>query len=37
MGSEKRSAWWNKEVKEAICAKKTVFRGGLTNNSSEEL
>ena len=37
MGSEKRTAWWNKEVKEAICAKKTAFRAWLTNKSSEQL
>ena len=37
MGSEKRTAWWNQEVKEAICAKKTVFRAWLTNKSFEQL
>ena len=37
MGSEKRIAWWNQEVKEAICTKKTAFRAWLTNNSSEQL
>ena len=36
MGSEKRTAWW-KQVKEAICAKKTVSRAWLTNKSSEQL
>ena len=25
MNSEKRTAWWNQEVKEAIHAKKTTF------------
>ena len=37
MGSEKRTAWWNKEIKEAIHAKKTAFRAWLTNKSSEQL
>ena len=32
-GSEK-TAWWNQEVKKAICAKKTVFRAWLTERSS---
>ena len=36
-GSEKRTAWWNQEVKEAIRAKKTSFKGLLTNKSSEQL
>ena len=37
MGSEKRTAWWNQEVKEAIYAKKTAFRAWLTNKSSKQL
>ena len=37
MGSEKKTAWWNQEVKEAISAKKTVFRAWLTNKLSEQL
>ena len=37
MGSEKRTAWWKQEVKEAIRAKKTAFRAWLTNKSSEQL
>ena len=37
MSSEKRTAWWNQEVKEAIRAKKTAFRAWLTNKSSEQL
>ena len=37
MGSDKRTAWWNQEVKEAIHAKKTVFRAWLTNKSFEQL
>ena len=37
MGSEKRTAWWNQEVKEAIHAKKTAFKAWLTNMSSEQL
>ena len=37
MGSEKRTVWWNQEVKEAIRAKKTAFRTWLTNKSSEQL
>ena len=36
MGSEKRTAWWNQEVKEVIRAKKTAYRAWLTNNSSEQ-
>ena len=34
MCSEKRTAWLNQEVKEAIYAKKTAFRAWLTNKSS---
>ena len=30
-GSEKRTAWWNQEVKEAIHAKNIAFRALLTN------
>ena len=37
IGSEKRTAWWNQEVKEAIRAKKTAFRAWLTNKSFEQL
>ena len=37
MGSEKRTAWWNQKVKEAIRAKKTASRAWLTNKSFEEL
>ena len=37
MGSEKRTGWWNQEVKEAIRAKKTVFRAWLTNKLPEQL
>ena len=37
MGSEKRTASRNQEVKEAIHAKKTAFRAWLTNTSSEHL
>ena len=37
MGSEKRTAWWNPKVKEAIHAKKTVLKAWLTNKSSEQL
>ena len=33
----KRTTWWNQEVKEAVCAKKTAFRALLTNKSSEQL
>ena len=36
-GSEKKTAWWNQEVKEPICAKKFTFRAWLTNKSSEQL
>ena len=37
MGSEKRTSWWNQEVKEAIHAKKTAFKAWLTNTSTELL
>ena len=37
MSSEKRTALWNQEVKEAIRAKKTAFRAWLTNKSSKQL
>ena len=37
MGSEKRTAWWNQEVKEAIIGKKAVFRAWLLNKSSQQL
>ena len=36
MGSEKRTAWWNQEVK-AIHAKKNALRAWLTNKSSVHL
>ena len=36
-GSEKRTAWWNQEVKEAILAKKAAFRAWLTNKSCTQL
>ena len=37
MSSEKRTAWWNQEVKEDIHAKKTAFRAFITNKSFEQL
>ena len=37
MGSEKRTVWWNQEVKETIRAKKTAFIAWLTNKSSKQL
>ena len=37
MGGEKRTAWWNQEIKKAIRGKKTAFRARLTNKSSEQL
>ena len=37
MGSKKRTAWWNQEVKEVIHAKKTAFRAWLTNKLFEQL
>ena len=37
IGSEKRTARWNQEFEEAICAKKTAFRAWLTNKSFEQL
>ena len=36
-GSEKKTAWWNQEVKKAIRAKKSTFRAWSTNKSSEQL
>ena len=36
-GSEKRTAWWNQEVKEATHAKKAAFRAWLKKKSSEQL
>ena len=36
MGGEKRTAWWNQEVKETIHAKKAAFIAWLTNKSSEQ-
>ena len=35
--SEKRTPWWNQEVKEAICAKKVAYKAWLANKSSVEL
>ena len=35
--TEKRTVWWNQEDKEAIRAKKTVFRAWLANKPSEQL
>ena len=37
IGSEKRNAWWNQEVKEVIRAKKTEFRAWLTNKLLEQI
>ena len=37
IGSEKRTAWWNQEVKETIRAKKTALKAWSTNKSSEQL
>ena len=35
--SEKRTPWWNQEVKEAIRAKKVAYDAWLANKSSLEL
>ena len=35
--SQKRTAWWNQEVKEAIRAKKVAYKVWLANKSSAEL
>ena len=35
--SEKRTPWWNQEVKEAIRAKKVAYKAWLANKSSVEL
>ena len=35
--SEKRTPWWNQEVKEAIRAKKDAFKAWLQNRSSSDL
>ena len=35
--SEKRTPWWNQEVKEAIRAKKVAYKAWLANKSSLEL
>ena len=35
--SEKRTPWWNQEIKEAICAKKVAYKAWLANKSSLEL
>ena len=35
--SEKRTPWWNQEVKEAIRAKKVAYKAWLANKSSAEL
>ena len=36
-GNEKKTDWWNQEVKETIYAKKSAFRACLTNKSSDQL
>ena len=36
-GSEKRTSWWNQDVKEAIRAKKDAFKALLQNRSSSDL
>ena len=36
-GSEKRTPWWNQDVKETIKAKKDVFKALLQNKSSFDL
>ena len=36
-GSEKRTPWWNQNVKEAIRAKKDAFKTLLQNRSSSDL
>ena len=36
-GSEKRTPWWNQEVKEAIRAKKDAFKAWLQDRSSSDL
>ena len=33
-GSEKRTPWWNQDVREAIQAKKVVFKALLLNRST---
>ena len=35
--SEKRTPWWNQEVKEAIRAKKDAFKAWLQDRSSSDL
>ena len=35
--SEKRTPWWNQEVKEAILAKKDAFKAWIQNRSSSDL
>ena len=35
--SEKRTPWWNQEIKEAIRAKKDAFKALLQNRSSSDL
>ena len=36
-GSEKRTPWWNQDLKEAIQAKKDAFKALLQNRSSSDL
>ena len=36
-GTEKRTPWWNQDVKEAIQAKKDAFKALLQNKSSSDL
>ena len=35
--TEKRTPWWNQDVKEAIRAKKDAFKASLQNRSSSDL
>ena len=37
VGSEKRTPWWNQDIKEAIQAKKDAFKALLQNRSSSDL
>ena len=37
VGSEKRTPWWNQDVKETIQAKKDAFKALLQNRSSSDL
>ena len=36
-GSEKRTPWWNQDVKETIPTKKDAFKAFLQNRSSSDL